>query len=299
MPWYEIAFIVLLILHILCCAAIFLGIQFRLLKVRRPVFWIALLMPVWGPLLVLALHTQTFFKRSGVAEVGVEKFEVESELYKGIALDAGLDPDSTVSIEEALIVNTPKERRNLIMDILNDNPQSYVDFLKMAGNNEDTEVVHYAVTAMVQISKENDQILWDLEQKYAQSPDDLELISIYCDFLWHCLAQGLMEGQVERMNRNLFDTLIHKKMRLDAPEARDFIRCIENSMALGNYTDAGAVLESARKRWPRNEELLLLKIRYLADLQRSEALDALLTELETGDMYLSERVKGAIAFWRG
>lgn len=211
MQWPEIALVVLIVVHIIVCVLIFLGIQFRILKVRKLMFWVALLMPVWGPALVLALHIQIALKQSNKTEVGVEKFQVASELYKGIKQDTSRTPGFTVSMEEALIVNTPKERRSLIMDILNDNPQAYVEFLKMAGNNEDTEVVHYAVTAMVQISKENDQILWELEQKYAQAPNDLDTIMTYCGFLWHCLDQGLMQGQVERMNRNLFDTLIHKK----------------------------------------------------------------------------------------
>lgn len=298
MQWPEIALVVLIVVHIIVCVLIFLGIQFRILKVRKLMFWVALLMPVWGPALVLALHIQIALKQSNKTEVGVEKFQVASELYKGIKQDTSRTPGFTVSMEEALIVNTPKERRSLIMDILNDNPQAYVEFLKMAGNNEDTEVVHYAVTAMVQISKENDQILWELEQKYAQAPNDLDTIMTYCGFLWHCLDQGLMQGQVERMNRNLFDTLIHKKIKLDSPHIADYIRCTKNCMALGNYTEANAMLESAREFWPRSEDLLLLKIQYLADLQRADEIQALLDELEANSAYLSDKAKEAIAFWR-
>ena len=298
MQWPEIALVVLIVAHIIVCVLIFLGIQFRILKVRKLMFWVALFMPVWGPALVLALHIQIALKQSNKTEVGVEKFQVASELYKGIKQDTSRTPGFTVSMEEALIVNTPKERRSLIMDILNDNPQAYVEFLKMAGNNEDTEVVHYAVTAMVQISKENDQILWELEQKYAQAPNDLDTIMTYCGFLWHCLDQGLMQGQVERMNRNLFDTLIHKKIKLDSPHIADYIRCIKNCMALGNYTEANAMLESAREFWPRSEDLLLLKIQYLADLQRADEIQALLDELEANSAYLSDKAKEAIAFWR-
>ena len=138
-----------------------------------------------------------------------------------------------------------------------------------------------------------------LEQKYAQAPNDLDTIMTYCGFLWHCLDQGLMQGQVERMNRNLFDTLIHKKIKLDSPHIADYIRCIKNCMALGNYTEANAMLESAREFWPRSEELLLLKIQYLADLQRADEIQTLLDELEANSAYLSDKAKEAIAFWRG
>ena len=69
-------------------------------------------------------------------------------------------------------------------------------------------------------------------------------------------------------------------------------------MALGNYTEANAMLESAREFGPRSEDLLLLKIQSLADLQRADEIQALLDELEVNSAYLSDKAKEAIAFWR-
>lgn len=298
MLWYEVVFLILVLLHLLCCVLIFLGIQFRILKVRKLMVLVALFLPFWGELLVLILHFQILCKQTDRSNVGVEKFQVESELYKGIVQDDSRSSGSTVSMEEALIVNTPKERRALIMDILNDNPKAYVEFLKMAGNNNDTEVVHYAVTAMVQIAKENDQTLWELEQKYIQDPENLTNLATYCDFLWHCLEQGLMQGQVEQMNRNLFDTLIRNKIRLAPALLTDYLRCIQNDMALKNYTAASAMLENAGKIWPESEDLLILRIQYLADLQRAEDLQDLLRKLDEKAVYLSAKAKEVIAFWR-
>lgn len=294
----TILLIVALILHLLCCILLLLGMRSKVLKVRKVLFPVALFLPIWGPLLVLILHIQILLKQTDVDEVGVEKFQIDSELYKGISRDESRISRSTVSMEEALIVNTPKERRSLIMDILNDNPTSYVEFLKMAGNNDDSEVVHYAVTAMVQISKENDQTLWELEQKYSQNPNDPGIIDTYCEFLWHCLEQGLMQGQVEGMNRNLFDILIQKKIQLGSPQVSDYLRCIQNSMTVKNYTETAVMLEQALAIWPGNEELLILKIQYLADLERDEDMQAFLDELEQKNVYLSSKAKEVIAFWR-
>ena len=297
MLWYEIFFWILLLLHLLCCVLIYLGIRAGVMKVRRLMVPVALLMPFWGEVIVLVLHFQILCKQTDRSEVGVEKFQIDSELYKGIQRDESRTSGSTVSMEEALIVNTPKERRALIMDILNDNPKAYVEFLKMAGNNDDTEVVHYAVTAMVQIAKENDQTLWELEQKYIQNPANTELLTAYCDFLWRCLEQGLMQGQMERMNRNLFDVLIQKKMGLGPAVVEDYLRCIRNNMELKNYTAAASYIEKARQLWPRNEDFLIQQIQYLADLERGEELQALLRRLEEKDLYLTAKVKEVIAFW--
>lgn len=298
MLWYNVVFFLGMLLHLLCCLLLFLGVQSGLLKVKKLLLVMAVFLPFWGELLVLVLHFQILCKQTDRSAVGVEKFRVESELYKAIQQDDTRGAASTVSLEEALIVNTPKERRALIMDILNDNPKAYVEFLKMAGNNEDTEVVHYAVSAMVQISKENDQTLWELEQNYVRNPEDLDNLTVYCEFLWYCLEQGLMQGQVERMNRNLFDKLIQKKLRLASGTVTDYLRCIQNNLQRKNYTAAGAVLETAVQRFPRNEDLLIARIQYLADLQRADQIQALLQELDEKNIYLTARAKEVIAFWR-
>ncbi len=52
-------------------------------------------------------------------------------------------------------LNDPSRRRELIMNVLNDN-RGNMELLKQARMNEDVEVVHYAITAMVELSKEYD-----------------------------------------------------------------------------------------------------------------------------------------------
>ncbi len=56
--------------------------------------------------------------------------------------------------------------------------------------NEDVEVVHYAITAMVELSKEYDFRLQKMEKLYAASPDDPEILEQYCDFMEEYLNQG-------------------------------------------------------------------------------------------------------------
>ena len=180
--------IILLAVHLLVCLLVFLGIKLRLLKVHPYMFFVALFLPVFGVILVLILHFQIWFDADDSIDVGVERLKLESELYKSVTVDEKKVAASTVPIEEALVINSARERRTIIMDVLNDNPKEYIEFLQKAGNNDDTEVVHYAVTAMVEISKENDYLLQNFEREYAANPDDPLVLEQYTDFLWYCCA---------------------------------------------------------------------------------------------------------------
>ncbi len=289
--WYT-----LLGIHLLLCLLAFLGIKFNILKVHKYMFFVALFLPFWGLLVLLVLHFQILFDADDAIDVGVEKLKLDSELYKSVTVDEKQIAATTVPIEEALVVNSAKERRSIIMDVLNDNPNEYIEFLQKAGNNDDTEVVHYAVTAMVEISKETDFRLQKFENDYAQNPDDAALLAQYCDFLWSCLSQNLMQGQVEVINRELFATLIAKKISLGG-SIEDFVRAVENDLIRGKFSLAGATLTKMEEVYPLAEEYFLMTLNYLAALGRGSDIKKLLREIEDKHIFLSSKTREVLAFW--
>ena len=258
-------------------------------------FLVVLLLPLWGIIIVLILHFQIAFDATDSAEIGVEKLKLESELYKSVTVDEK-KADTAIPIEEALLINSARERRSIIMDVLNDNPSDYIEFLQKAGNNDDTEVVHYAVTAMVEISKENDYMLQKLEAEYAANPDDIGVLSNYIDFLWSCLSQNLMQGQVEVMNRELFAQLMNNKIAADG-NINDYCRLAENELRRGNYDAVGEVIDIMGEKWPDSEEYILLKIQYLAALGKGHEIQDFVKETENSHVYKSSKTKEALAFW--
>ena len=288
-------FLILAVLHLVCCLLVFFGIRLGILKVHKSMFFVSLLLPFWGLLLVLILHFQIAFDADDSIDVGVEKMKLESELYKSVTVDDKKVADSTVPIEEALLINSAGERRSIIMDVLNDNPKEYVEFLQKAGNNDDTEVVHYAVTAMVEISKENDYRLQELERKYSLYPDDNDVLCEYTEFWWSCLSQNLMQGQVEVLNRELFSTLMNKKLE-HSSDINDYSRLIKNELKRKNYFEAERALDEMAYSWRDTEEYILLKLEYLASVGDGAQIRKLIEEVENNKTYIS--AKEALAFWK-
>lgn len=288
-------YIILAVIHLIICLLIFFGIQYGVLSVHKYMFFVALLLPFWGTIIVLILHFQIAFDADDAAEIGVEKLKLESELYRSVTVD-DKKSDMTVPIEEALLINSARERRSLIMDVLNDNPGDYVEFLQKAGNNDDTEVVHYAVTAMVEISKENDYMLQKLEAEHTAAPDDMEILSKYSDFLWNCLSQNLMQGQVEVMNRELFSQLMQKKIAA-CDSITDYTRLAQNELKRKNFDAAGDIITKMGEKWPGTEEYILLHIQYLASLNKGDEIKDFISQTENGHVYLSSKTKEALAFW--
>lgn len=285
-----------LIMHFVFCILIYFGMKKKILNVPKYIFPAVLFIPFWGEILILILHFQIGWKVDGTKKVGVEKMKIESDLYRSVAVDEKKISDTAVPMEEALLINSSQERRSLILDILHDNPKEYVEFLQKAGNNDDTEVVHYAVTAMVEISKENDDALHMLEREYAAHPENREILQTYTSFLWNCLSQNMMQGQVEQINRALFSDLMKNKMENSA-EKEDFVQSITNELKRKNYTAALESLERMKVSYPTDEAYYLLKLQYLAAVGRGKEIKALLEEIKEKQIYISAKGKEVLAFW--
>ena len=291
-------YVMLLAVHLVISLLVWLGIQFHILKVHPYMFFVALLLPFWGLLMVLILHFQIFFRADDSVDIGVEKMKLESELYKSVTVDEQNVAANTVPIEEALVVNSAQERRRIIMDVLNDEPVEYIQFLQKAGNNEDTEVVHYAVTAMVEISKDNDFKLQEFERLYSMDPDNGTVLTQYTDFLWSCLSQNLMQGQVEVLNRQLYSDLMQKKMALIPGSISDYQCIVENEIRRKNYVLASEMLKRMQSLYPDSEAYYLSRLSYLAAQGRGDDIQRLLQDIDSKQTFLSSATKEVLAFWK-
>ncbi len=100
----------------------------------------------------------------------MEPFRVDDELHRSIRVENREDAASTVPLEEALLLDSAEQRRKLILSVLTDDPVQYYDLLEQARLNDDSEVVHYAATAMAQISKQADAALQRHAARFAADP---------------------------------------------------------------------------------------------------------------------------------
>lgn len=288
-------YILLAILHLLVCLLILIGMCRKKIQLQKYFLVIALFLPFWGALIVLILHFGLGCKAEETVRDSGKEFSYISEVYKSFTVDEKRS-DKTVPIEEALLLNSAVEKRAVIMDILNENPRDYVEFLQKASDNDDAEVVHYAVTAMVEMSKENDATLQKLAAEYEENPQDVQMLSRYCDFLWDCLSRKLMQGQVEVLNRALFSKLIQEKMEM-CMYLEDYARLALNEIKRENLGLVQETLAEMARVWPHSEEYILLNIQYLALMHKGAEIRQFIDEIYNSQIYLSPKTKEVLAFW--
>ena len=287
---------VLLLIHALVCLVLWTLMKLGLLPVRGHMLAVMVLVPLWGPLLVVLLIACSAVSGADLKDAALESLRINDELRRSILVhdreaDAGVIP-----LEEALIVNDPADRRRLMLSMLTEEPDAYLAQLQAAKLNDDVEVAHYAATAVAQISKESDLKLQQLERAFKTDPSSHNL-DAYCDFLGAYLDSGLAEGRVAQIQRQQYARLLARRCeREDGPALR--IRYATALADAGVIDKAEDVASQLVIDAPDEQDVWMLSLRLAVMRRDGDEVHRVIEAIDKQHVYLSAANREELAFWR-
>lgn len=286
---------VLLLIHTLVCLVLSTLVKLGMLPVRGHMLPAMVLVPLWGPLLlVLCARGEAF--GDALEDGTLESLRLNDEIRRGMQVQVREGDAGVVPLEEALIVNDPSDRRRLMLSMLTEDPDAYLAQLQEAKLNDDVEVAHYAATAVVQISKESDLKLQQLERAFKTDPST-ENLDAYCDYLGEYLASGLAEGRVAQIQRQQYARLLARRCeREDGAALR--IRYATALADAGELDEAEAVATQLVADTPDEQEAWMLCLRLAVMRRDGEAVQQVIDAIDNQHVYLSAENREKLAFWR-
>lgn len=286
---------VLLLIHTLVCLALWTLVKLGMLPVRGHMLPAMVLVPLWGPLLlVLCARGEAF--GDALEDGTLESLRLNDEIRRGMQVQVREGDAGVVPLEEALIVNDPSDRRRLMLSMLTEEPDAYLAQLQAAKLNDDVEVAHYAATAVAQISKESDLKLQQLERAFKTDPST-ENLDAYCDYLGTYLDSGLAEGRVEQIQRQQYARLLARRCeREDGAALR--IRYATALADAGELDEAEAVATQLVADTPDEQEAWMLCLRLAVMRRDGEAVQQVIDAIDNQHVYLSAENRDKLAFWR-
>lgn len=326
------------LIHLGVCAAALLLRLMGVFHFEYVTLLIALLVPVWGFVMLIlkqvsdrhydreaeALEVERLHADESMKSISVDNDETEViplsealivndpttrrrmmmdimyDVNRSIVQDPDDLNDRAVPLEEAMIVNDTATRRALLIDVLYSNPGDYVSQLFEAKSNTDTEVVHYAATALTEIQKNYDAQFQKLAKKRLETPDDPKVQDEYQALLESYVASGLLKGdglktQLLQLSRLLGEkltgreelrgrwTLLNKKASTD--------------LQLEDEEQLAWDVERMAEDWPDRENTYLYRMQ-LAILKRdTEEIRRVTREIREKDMYVSPGFRAMVNFW--
>lgn len=284
--------------HLLFSVIIYILARLNLLKIKTHVIPVVFLLPLWGPLFAVILHIMEAADLIGTVEAGVEKLQVNEDAHRTLLVEDLNNERNVVPLQEALILNDPKLRRGMLLDVLYENSEDYHDLLHEAIDNEDGEVVHYATTAMAEISKAYEYSLQQYEKAYANDPENEKILREYCSFLGRYLDMNLMQGQMERMQRRQYAQLLEKSLAMN-PSLHHAHLLAVTQIRLKDYAAANDTIDMMETRWPMEESTLLAHLELAVCQRNHQLVTKLLHRAEHEDIYISAEDQQKLRFFAG
>ena len=288
---------ILLTIHIIICILIYILMRVSVLKSDRMIMPVICMVPLWGLIGMIILEMRSRGKREIREEVGIEKLKVNDEVYRSILMDEDPIEDRVVPLEEALLINDPTTRRDLMMEVMYSNPDDYVGQLKEARTNDDTEVVHYAVTALSELQKEYQLQFQELDWKMKNDPEDEELLERYLKLLSRYLGSGIAEGNDMDIKLRAYSEMLGRKIKKTPDRLSLWKTKAETDLKIREYPAALEEIHHIIRTWDRSETGYLLLVKYHSAMKNRDGIESVLEQIRRKKIYLTPAGRRWIRFW--
>ena len=229
-------------------------------------------------------------------EIGLEGFDVTEGRYKHIDIEDRSNEDITVPLEEAIVVDESPVRRRLIVDVLNRHPEDNVSLLERASRTDDTEVSHYATTAMTGIQSGYEARIADLEAAYKEQKNSDILRSLRNE-LMHYIDSGLVFGTVLHTYEEKLDGVLIELLG-EFPGRRHYHRdWVENRVRMGKLDGVVEELEKDLTEWPDYMPFYRSYGDYAQAVGDSHLMQEVIKRAENSNAYFTRDDHDWIRFW--
>lgn len=288
-----------LIIHALLCASvIFLHIN-KKINVEEHMFPIVLLVPFVGFSIIMVQVFTGAKEKLQIEEDDVSRFKIEDVRYKKISLPDNKNVEQTIPLEEAIILNDSKIKRTLMMDVLRNKPDNYVDILEMASLSDDTEISHYATTSMTLVQEDFEKKISLLEKKIEENSNNTQFLENYMLSLRKYLESGFLSGQILTIYQKKMQNVLDKLVKINPDSKEYLLEFIKTKIATRDYEGCLEMIKSAENKWGDDESVYRIYIEYAAARHDSKLIKEILDMIEQRNVYLSSNGKEWYRFWEG
>ncbi|MDD2362377.1 MAG: hypothetical protein PHH84_05400 [Oscillospiraceae bacterium] len=289
--------ITLIFIHLICCLLIFLLIKYDFLKISAQLFPLTLFVPIWGIAMLLSAEYLSRRSEDGTKEIQVDDLKLSEFDFRGIGLYMDDRQLSVVPLEEAIIVNDAKTRRDFMMDIIGQDADQYIDLLQKAKFNNDIEIIHYASTAIMEIQRAHELALQRSEAAVKSNPDDSMALDAYMITLKKYINSGLVEDNFLFIQRKRFHEAFLKRIEMPDAEQSSFFDAVDNLIEMSDFIQAEEVLQKSAEIWPENENTYRLKLKICHLSKDKEKKKELIKIMQNKRVQFSAETREAIDYW--
>lgn len=204
---------------------------------------------------------------------------------------------NSISIEEALLVNDVSIRRKVLIDVLKEDAMQYIDVLKIAVINDDTETSHYAVTAVVEVKRKLTLLMQKLEVEYHQNQSNSEIVKAYAHIIQEYLQSGFLDTHSKEKYQVQYIVLMAQIIKNGDATAETFIEKFQMELAVQDLLAAEDTMQLFKQRYPKNEHAYISAMKLYYETHAIERLFMELQALKAAPITFSNETMNYVRYW--
>jgi len=282
--------------HILMCCLIWAALCKGYLHFPKTMMPMILLIPVGG--FLLAAMAEFLERRDDRAGRTYDWLDHHQHAMPVRMNPHAEDPELVLPMEEVLRINEPKIRRELILNIIRQEPESCISQLQEACANGDLEVSHYASTAIMELQREYELMTQKAEKEYEKDPGNLRKRQCAINYLQKYLDSGMIDKSIAPAYRERLGSLLETQCSADPLDMESRIRAIENNLALERFEAAEHDSQLLVRQWPDQVQVWWIRLKIAFSVRDEKMMEQTLREIRCNRMYLSPEWMQQLCFWQ-
>jgi hypothetical protein len=285
--------------YVLLSAAV-LGIRHR--KSPRDMLFrltIVSLLPVVGWLFPIFWPKSAIRSRDEQFDDYVKRQQEEHKV-RGMGIYARTEKQKeldVIPIEDALVVSEHQTRRRVMIDVLKQDSEHYLEILQTAVGNEDTETSHYAVSAIMEVKRKLMLALQELSVQYENDKNDVYTARTYADVLKGFMRSGFLDQRTLDKYQYTYISVLGQLIAISDDDEWAYRDKAETELKLGLLADAEATGRLYEAKYPLSEDAYLCLMKVYYETKSPDKLFAALDRLKQSPVRLSNRALTLVRFW--
>jgi len=171
---------------------------------------------------------------------------------------------NVVPLEEALLINDTSTRRRVMIDLLKQDSIKYIEVIKLAVSNEDSETSHYAVSAIMEVKRKLMLAMQEMSVQYEENKSDVHFLRTYAEVLAAYMKSGFLDDRTLLKHRYTYRAVLDHLIHEEPQTTSTYSEKVAVELTMGLYAEAEETAKLFVERHPKQEEayLKLLEVYY-------------------------------------
>lgn len=293
---YNQVLLIVLAIHYFFAIIYSLFIYFNKTRLRKEFIIPLLFLPVFGIATALMIELINSKKKQEDQALALYKLFLDDDVYwEGI--EGGKEDENIVPLEEAMLLNDDKVRRQIMLNILYDDPQKYLDVLIIACKNEDIETAHYASTTISKIQREFQLEIQKLSVAIENDQNNDLLLDAYINTLENYIESGVLEDYLLHRQRLIYSQALDQKLKKNNKDQATIIKKIHNSLQLKDPVTAYETSNLLRINWPLEEQTWIETVRVCVESRDKNNLNETIAEMNKTKIDWTKQGRELVSPW--